>query len=184
MKKGVMKKIIIFIAIISFGILGMMFLTSTEKTSNKRAEIEEIRKVETQEVIYDDLVLSVKGNGVVKSKQSLDIISEATGKVLYAKNNLKNGTFFAEGEVILGIDSREVENDLFSFRSDFMNSVASMLPEIKNESIEQYEKWYKYFNTLDINKKTPELPLSTDGFENLFQQIISLNKEQRQVASP
>ncbi|MCK5457434.1 MAG: efflux RND transporter periplasmic adaptor subunit [Melioribacteraceae bacterium] len=145
----------------------MIYLTSADKTSNKRSEVVEIRKVETQEVVYDDLVLSVKGNGVIKSKQSLDIISEATGKVLYAKNNLKNGTFFIEGEVILRIDSREVENNLFSFRSDFMNSVASMLPEIKNESIEQYEKWYKYFNTLDINKKTQELPPTTDTREKI-----------------
>ena len=167
MKKGIMKKIFIFLAIIAFGFLGMMYLTSADKTSNKRSEVVEIRKVETQEVVYDDLILSVKGNGVVKSKQSLDIISEATGKVLYAKNNLKNGTFFKEGEVILKIDSREVENNLFSFRSDFMNSVASMLPEIKNESIEQYEKWYKYFNTLDINKKTPELPPTTDTREKI-----------------
>lgn len=167
MKKGIMNKIFIVLAIIAFGFLGMMYLTSADKASNKRDEVINIRKVETQKVVYDDIILSIKGNGVVKSKQSLDIISEATGKVHYVKNNLKNGTYFKEGEAILKIDSREVENNLFSFRSDFMNSVASMLPEIKNESIEQYDKWYKYFNTLDINKNTPELPTTTDTREKI-----------------
>jgi len=168
MKKGTMKKIIITITIIAFGFLGMMYLTSTNKTSNKRKEVVNIRKVETKKVIYDDFTLSVKGNGIVKSKQSLDVVSEATGKVLYAKNNAKNGTYYKKGEIILKIDSREVKNDLYSFRSDFMNSVASMLPELKNENNdEQYKKWYSYFNSLDIVKETPELPQTTDTREKI-----------------
>ncbi|MEN8193631.1 MAG: HlyD family efflux transporter periplasmic adaptor subunit [Bacteroidota bacterium] len=162
-----MKKIIVFIAIIAVGFLGMIYLTSTEKTSNKRSETKEVRKVETKRIMYNDFILSVKGNGVIKSKQSLDIVSEATGKIVFAKNNAKNGTYLGKGEVILKIDSREIKNDLFSFRSDFMNSVASMLPELKNESTELYNKWYSYFNTLDINKKTPELPQTTDTREKI-----------------
>ncbi len=167
MKKIPVKKILVFIAIIAVGFLGMMFLTSTEKTSNKRAEQIDIRKVETQRIVYEDFTLSIKGNGVVNSKQSLEVVSEAQGKILYAKNNAKNGTHFKKGEVILKIDSREVENDLFSFRSDFMNSVASMLPELKNESAEEYDKWFKYFNTLDISGETPELPKTTDTREKI-----------------
>lgn len=167
MKKIPVKKILVFIAIIAVGFLGMMFLTSTEKTSNKRAEQIDIRKVETQRIVYEDFTLSISGNGVVNSKQSLEVVSEAQGKILYAKNNAKNGTHFKKGEVILKIDSREVENDLYSFRSDFMNSVASMLPELKNESVEEYEKWFKYFNTLDIGSETPELPQTTDTREKI-----------------
>ncbi len=113
-----MKKIFVVLAIIAFGFLGMMYLTSADKASNKRDEVVDIRKVETQKVVYDDIVLSIKGNGVIESKQSLDIISEATGKVLYAKNNLKNGTYFTKGEVILKVDSREVESESYRPRTD------------------------------------------------------------------
>jgi RND family efflux transporter MFP subunit len=167
MKKGSVRKIVVFISIIAFGLLGMFYLTSADKISNKRKASLEIRKVNTERVKYKDLTLSVKGNGVVKSKHSLDVISEATGKVLFAKNNLKNGTYFSKGEVILKIDSREIKNNLFAYRSDFMNSVASMLPEIKNEDEQLYNKWYKYFNELDISKETPELPQTTDTREKI-----------------
>ena len=77
---------------------------------------------------------------------------------MFAKNDLKDGTFVKTGELILEIDSREVENRLYTLRSEFVNSVALVLPEIKIEDEKAYHKWYDYFRKLDIHQPTPELP--------------------------
>jgi len=74
------------------------------------------------------------------------------------KNDLKDGTFVREGETIIEIDSREVENTLFTLRSEFMNGLAAVLPDIKIEDVNAYNRWYNYFINLDIHKTTPELP--------------------------
>ena len=87
--------------------------------------------------------------------------------VLYAKNNLKDGTFAKEGELILDIDSREVENNLYSLRSSFMNAVASILPEMKIEDQKVYQKWFDYFNSIEIKKDLPELPHVTNQQEKM-----------------
>jgi multidrug efflux pump subunit AcrA (membrane-fusion protein) len=93
----------------------------------------------------------------------LKIVSEASGKVVYAKSDLKDGTFAKEGDVILVIDQREIKNHLFSLRSDFMNAVASVLPDMKIEEKEIYDKWYSYFSDLDINSEVPALPTAINS---------------------
>jgi membrane fusion protein, multidrug efflux system len=157
-KRSIMLKIGSVIGILIVGVLIMFALGSTEKESNKREVEPEVRLVETQSVIFEDIILEIEGNGVIESKKTLNVVSEATGPVLYAKNDLKDGTFVREGELILEIDSREVENNLYTMRSEFINSLALVLPEIKVEDSESYSKWSNYFYNLDIHETIPELP--------------------------
>ena len=160
-------KIASTVGIIIIGFLLMSTLGSTEKHSNKRDVPPEVRLVETESVNFGDIVLEIEGNGVVQSQRTLNYISEATGVVLFAKNDLKDGTFVNNGEIILKVDSREVENNLYTLRSEFMNSIAAVLPEIKIEDSESYNKWHDYFKELDIHITTPELPERINSQEKI-----------------
>jgi membrane fusion protein (multidrug efflux system) len=146
------------VGILILGFFIMFVLASTEKHSNKRDVETEVRLVETQSVYFEDLALEIEGNGVIESKKTLNVISEANGPVLFAKNDLKDGTFVREGDLIIEIDAREVENSLYTMRSEFLNTLAQVLPDIKVEDPKAYEKWYIYFIDIDIHQITPELP--------------------------
>ena len=146
------------VGIVILGIIIMLVLGSAEKESNKREVEPEVRLVETQSVNFEDLILEIEGNGVIESKKTLNVVSEASGPVLFAKNDLKDGTFVRLEELILEVDSREIENSLYTLRSEFLNSLALVLPEIKIEDPQTYEKWYNYFVNLDIHQTTHELP--------------------------
>lgn len=173
MKKKTLIKAGFALLIIVIGVFGMLALSSTEKHSAKRDIEPEIRTVEVEEIEFGELGLNIEGNGTIVSQRNLSLISEATGQITFAKNNLKNGTFVKEGELILKIDPRETENNLYSMRSDFLTSVASLLPEIKFETPQLYEKWNTYFSSLDINKEIPELPEITNSQEKI--KIIARN---------
>jgi multidrug efflux pump subunit AcrA (membrane-fusion protein) len=165
--KGTLIKIGSVAGIIILGFLIMVGLGSTDKESNKVELEPEVRLVETQSVNFGNLILEIEGNGVVESQRTLNIVSEATGLVMFAKNDLKDGTFVRAGELILEVDAREVENDLYTYRSEFMNSIALVLPEIKIEDDQEYNKWYGYFQTLDILSTTPEFPEVLDQQEKI-----------------
>jgi membrane fusion protein (multidrug efflux system) len=155
------------VLIIVIGFLGMSILSSTEKHSNVKDPKPEIRTVNTQPVKFGDHTLEIEGNGVIESQRTLNIISEANGVVLFAKNNLKDGTFVREGELIIDIDSREVENNLYSLRSAFLNAVVTILPDLKVENEQTYKKWYSYFESVDIHKNLPKLPDVSDSQEKI-----------------
>jgi len=167
LKKSSWIKIASTAGVILIGFVVMFSLGSTEKHSKHREVSPEIRLVNTESVNFGDLVLEIEGNGIIQSQRTLNFVSEATGVVLFAKNDLKDGTFVGEGGTILEVDSREVENTLFTLRSGFMNSIAAVLPDIKIEDVESYDKWYNYFINLDIHKPTPELPEVANSQEKI-----------------
>jgi multidrug efflux pump subunit AcrA (membrane-fusion protein) len=173
MKKIKWKSFLLVFGIVAIGVLGMSFLGSSTPTSQKRAIKPQIRTVNTAKVHFDNLELEVTGNGIIESQSTLDVISEVSGKIDFAKNNLKNGTFVKKGEVVLRVDSREIENTLYSLRSDFLNSVAALLPDLKIESQDLYDKWFKYFSEIDIHHRIPELPAVSD-----LQEKIKLSSRQ------
>ena len=158
MKKKYLIRFASVVAILAVGVLGMTYLGSTEKHSNKKDPQPNVRLVETIDLTFGDHLLEVEGNGIIQSQNSLNYISEATGKVLFAKNNLKDGTQAKKGEILVKIDSREVNNNLISLRSDFLNTVAGILPELKVEESNIYKKWYSYFEKIKINEPLPDLP--------------------------
>jgi len=167
MKKTTVLKVSAVPAILLVGVFAMQALGSTKKEANKRAAPPEARAVETQQVRFADLKLRVEGNGVVESERTLSMVSEANGKVTFAKNDLKDGTFVRTGEMLVMIDSRDVANELYGLRSDFMNAVASVLPELRLDDARIYKRWFDYFNSLDINKPIPDLPEITNAQEKI-----------------
>jgi multidrug efflux pump subunit AcrA (membrane-fusion protein) len=165
--KQTITKTAFVILIVAIGFFGMVLLSSSDKHSNAADVKPEVRTVNTQPVVFGDLTLEIEGSGVIEPQQNLNIISEANGVVLFAKNNLKDGTFVQKGELILDIDSREVENNLYSLRSSFLNAVVSILPELKIENEQTYKKWYNYFESIDIHKNIPRLPEVSDSQEKI-----------------
>lgn len=158
MLKGKLKQVFVIVIILIVAFLGMSFLSNSEIETQKRDTKPKIRVVNTQKVEFGIHDLNVLGNGTIASQKVLDVTSEVSGKIEYAKNNLKNGSFVKKGELVVQVDSREIENNLYSLRSDFMNSVASILPDLKVESDDLYNKWFKYFSKIDIHKNIPRLP--------------------------
>jgi multidrug efflux pump subunit AcrA (membrane-fusion protein) len=167
MNKRLITRILIVILIITVGVVGMTFLGSDTKESNKRDVKEEIRTVEIQNIAFGEIKLEVEGHGVIQSQNALRIVSEVSGRIDFAKNNLKNGTYVKQGETVLQMDSREIENNLYSMRSDFLNTVASVLPDLKIEDAEVYEKWHNYFLSIDYRESIPELPSMTKSSEKI-----------------
>ena len=167
MSRKTVLRVVAIPAILVVGFLGMQGLGSTKKETNKREIEPEARAVETQKLAFGELALQIEGDGVIESERMLEIVSEATGRVTFAKNNLKDGTFVRAGGTVMKVDSRDVENSLFSLRSEYLNAVATLLPDLRIDDARIYKRWFDYFNTIDIDKPVPELPEITNAQEKI-----------------
>jgi len=88
-----MKTLIKIGSVVGIAFLGLLIwfvLSSTEKESNKREVEPEVRLVKTESVLFGDLVLEIEGNGVIESQKTLQVICQAPGEVMFAKNDLKD----------------------------------------------------------------------------------------------
>ncbi len=137
----------------------MKTLSRAKKQSQKRSLEPTIRKVQTQVPLPRDIVLTITGNGLIESQNDLDIMAAVGGKIIFAKDNLKSGTFVKEGEVILEIDPRQAQNNLYLARANLINSVVSLLPDLLSKSNRKlYRKWKTYLERLDLKTEMPSLP--------------------------
>ncbi|PIW69115.1 MAG: hypothetical protein COW08_08870 [Ignavibacteriales bacterium CG12_big_fil_rev_8_21_14_0_65_30_8] len=161
------KRIVSVVGVLLVGIVIMIALGSTEKESNKRDLLPETRTVATQTLTFENMNLEITGYGTIRSQNELNVITEASGKILFAKNNLKSGTFVKKGELVVAIDQREIENNLYSLRSNYLKAIASLLAEMRIENEAIYKKWSTYFESINIEKPIPELPKDLTAREKI-----------------
>lgn len=161
------KRVLSVVGVLIVGIVIMLALGSAETESNKRELKPEIRSVETQTLTFGNMNLAITGYGTIRSQNELNVIAEASGKILFAKNDLKSGTYVRKGELVVAIDQREIENNLYSLRSNYLKAIASLLAEMRIENENIYKKWSTYFESIDIEKPIPELPKELTSREKI-----------------
>ena len=152
-----------------FGILiiiGTVFIARTLiKNKQKPKPVVEklVKTVYVDEVKNSDVPIVISTSGNLTAKQKIELYSEVQGVLLPSKKEFKAGTKYSKGEIILRINSDEFYANLQSQKSNFFNSLTSIMPDIRLDYPEQYQKWQNYLNSFDINKSTPRLPeFSTD----------------------
>ena len=166
-------KILSFFIILTIGYVGMKFLGSSKKQTKKRDVVQEVRKVETQLLMHNNVPIIIEGNGTIEAQKTINIVSEVQGIITYAKNDLKSGTYVKRGEVVCKIDPRLAENAFQSQYAEFMRVLTSFLAYANSENEVLYNKWSSYIDELDISKPIKDLPEITDTREK--NQAISNN---------
>lgn len=126
------------------------------------------KTVETRKVIYENLKTEVITYGRVQSAQSLDLLSEVSGRMYEGSIRLKEGQRFKKGTLLFLIDEEEASLNLKSQKSDFLRDLAGILPDIMVDFEENSEAWKQYFNSLDIDQKFEDLPKAVSNKEKTF----------------
>lgn len=124
--------------------------------------------VNTETVAYTNHKTTIEALGQVIASQPIDIVSEVSGKIEKGNVTLKKAVRFSQGSLLFQIDDTEAILNLKSQRSNFQNAVALILPDMKLDFPNSYQKWQDYFNQIDINTSLPNLPEAADQREKTF----------------
>lgn len=145
----------------------MMFIGMKENMTPPKQK-PTIRKVESELVKYESVESKITGTGRVLSQYSVDVISEVQGKLLQGETVLRPGTNFKQGQLIAKIYSKDAYYNMKSRKSSFLNALANILPDIKIDYSDSYEKWIEFFNQIDIEKELPSIPKIDSDQEKVF----------------
>jgi multidrug efflux pump subunit AcrA (membrane-fusion protein) len=174
-KKKKMKKIdrriiiviaFVFIVGMSYGIMKFLIAQKEEPPVRQASNIK--RYVTTERVVYSTLLSPIEESGRLNSFAEFDVVAEASGKILPGKVSLKKGAAFRKGELLFSIYSDEAVLSLRARKSQFMNSLANILPDIRIDYPEYESDFMKFFNTIDLSKDLPDLPLPENGKLKIF----------------
>ncbi len=162
---------------IILSILGVLILIGSFFIAKKIIANKHKPKPVTSKIVKTVFVDTVKNstvpvvitaNGNLKAKQRLELYSEVQGIFLKGSHLFKPGQTYKQGQALIRVDASEFYASVQAAKSNLYNSIAAIMPDLRLDFPEVFNKWQAYLTSFDLNKTTPSLPKMTTEKENYF----------------
>jgi multidrug efflux pump subunit AcrA (membrane-fusion protein) len=165
-----MRKIItIIIGIILIAIA--LFIASKLANSKKSQPVNDdkvVQTVFTEKVRNSNIPITVVESGRLVAKDRIELFAEVQGVMETTRNEFKPGVVYGKGEIMVKIRSEDFFANLQSQKSNLLNLITSILPDLRLDYPEAFPKWDAYVRDFDIYKPTPKLPETGSDKEKFF----------------
>lgn len=165
-----MRKIILSVLGILLIVFSFLFAKKLIADKNKPKPVKEkiVKTVFTDTVSNGTVQIIIPANGNLVAKRRVEIYAEVQG-VFKASNILfKPGQKYNKGQTLIRIDAAEYYASVQSSKSNLYNDIAAIMPDLRLDYPEVFQKWQTYLNGFDLSKTTPKLPKMTSDKENYF----------------
>jgi multidrug efflux pump subunit AcrA (membrane-fusion protein) len=165
-----MRKIILSILGVLF-IIGAYFIGDyISNTAKKQRPIPDkvVKTVFTDTVQNGTVQIVIPANGSLMAKRRVELYAEVQGVFKSTGTLFKPGQEYRKGQTIIRMDASEYYASVQSSKSNLYNSIAAIMPDLRLDFAEVFNKWQNYLNAFDLKKTTPQLPEMTTDKENYF----------------
>lgn len=152
-------------------VIGSVFLSVYLVENKKRPKP---RTTKIVKAVYVDTVtngtvpIRIEASGNLVARSRVELFAEVQGVFKPGKKLFRPGQIYKKGEALIRIDAAEYYASVQSAKSDLYNSIAAIMPDLRLDYPDVYDKWLTYLRSFDLEKSTPELPKMTSETENYF----------------
>ena len=139
-----------------------------EKNKPKPMKEKVVKMVLTDTVVNSTIQIIIPANGSLVAKRRVEIYSEVEG--IFKSSNIlfKPGQEYRKGQTLIRVDASEYYSSVQSAKSNLYNDIAAIMPDLRLDFTDVFQKWQDYLSSFDLNKTTPQLPKMTSDKENYF----------------
>lgn len=166
----------------------IFFLTGCSATLPQESEEESVsEKPETYLIKKEDLVLmpakeekrksNIQISGRVIPRNTTQLFAEVQGKIHQNNRAFKAGLSFTRGDTLIRIEQDEFALSLEAQRSGFLNALTGIMPDLKSDFPDSYDRWLSYVNNYQLGNHLNPLPEPQSNEEKFYltsNQIYSL----------
>ncbi len=165
-----LRKIISIIAgiiLIGVGLFIAKTLASNEK--GQRPQQEKVAPTVFVELVRNsDVPIEIVESGRLVAKNRIELFAEVQGIMEQTPKEFKPGALYRKGEVMVRIRDDDFYANLQAQKSTLQNLITSILPDLRLDFPEAYEKWDDYIRNFDMDKPVPQLPEPSSEKEKFF----------------
>jgi membrane fusion protein (multidrug efflux system) len=154
--------LILFIAFVAYSTLA----NNAQPPARKSGRL--LKTVPTVSVRNSAVQFELPVYGKLNARDRIQIFSEVNGILLPTGKKFLEGVSYAKGERLLQIDNTEAMANLMAQRSNYLNSLTAVLPDLKLDYPADYDQWLTYLENLDIDKAVPVPPKATSKKAELY----------------
>lgn len=132
--------------------------------------------------------INVPVQGQLVAFNKIEIYTEVTGTLQPTQRPFKVGTYFPSGSTLVEIDDTEAQLSLFSQKSNLLNALAQLMPELKIDYPESYGQWKTYLDQFEIEAPLSPLPTPINQQEkyflasrNIFSQYFTIKSAEERI---
>lgn len=165
-----MRKIILSVIGILLIVLSFLFAEKLIADKNKPKPVREkvVKTVFIDTVLNRTVQIVIPANGSLTAKRRLEIYAEVQGVFKPSNVLFKPGQKYKQGQALIRIDASEYYAGVQSAKSNLYNTIAAIMPDLRLDFPQVYQKWQNYISNFNLNKTTPKLPEMTSEKENYF----------------
>ena len=163
------KYITIAISIILLG--GSYYIAKglvANKKKRKPASEKVVQSVFVEKVKNGAIPIQIIESGRLVAKNKIEIYSEVQGIMEPTTKEFKPGALYNKGEVLVKIRNNDYYANLQAQKSTLQNLITSVLPDLRLDYPEAYDKWVNYLQSFDMSKPIGKLPATTSDKEKYF----------------
>jgi len=186
-KRIVVVAAFIFIVGLAYGL--MRFLAAQKEDLKRRPPVEAKRFVKAEPVKYTNLISPVFADGRLTSVAEVDIIAEASGRLQQGDVALKKGTKFSQGDILFVVYPDEAALALKASKSQFLNTLANLLPDIRIDFPDQEAGYMDFFSSISLDHPLPPFPeVENEKLKifltsrNVLSQYYNIRKDELQLS--
>ena len=139
-----------------------------DKNKPKPVQAKVVKTVFTDTIQNNTIQIIIAANGSLEAKRRVEIYSEVQGVFKQGSKLFKPGQQYSAGQTLIKIDADEYYASVQSSKSNLYNSIAAIMPDLRLDFPDIFNKWQNYLNSFDLSKTTPKLPEMTSDKENYF----------------
>ena len=165
-----MRRIILSVIGVLLIIVSIFLAKTLIASKNKPKPVVEkvIKTVFVDTVNNGSIQIKLPANGSLVAKRRVEIYSEVQGIFKTGTVLFKPGQKFTAGQTLIRIDASEYYASVQSSKSNLYNTIAAIMPDLRLDFPEIYQKWQTYLNAFDFSKSAPKLPEISSEKENYF----------------
>lgn len=165
-----MRKFILSVIGILLVVCSVWFAKKLIADKNKPKPVKEkvVKTVLIDTVKNSTIQIVIPANGSLLAKRRVELYAEVQGIFKPSKVLFKPGQKYYKGQRLIQIDAAEYYASVQSAKSDLYNAIAAIMPDLRLDFPEVFQKWQDYLNAFDLSKTTPQLPDMTSDKENYF----------------
>lgn len=159
------------------GMIGYRILVNQKKPLAALAEQQErLREVVVQQFLAEETAHKIPIDGRLVAAEKVNFFANVSGILLPSSKVLKEGTYVQKGELLFDIDQRKAMYNLHAQRSQLLHLLTLIIPDLKLDYPDAYEKWQAYLDAFEVEKPIQALPSISNEQEKYF--VASKNIQQ------
>ncbi|GBF21989.1 MULTISPECIES: efflux RND transporter periplasmic adaptor subunit [Arenibacter] len=146
---------------------GAKYIVNSKTTPKPRPE-KVVKTVMVETVKNGNVPIIVPANGNLVAKRRVELYAEVQGVFKSGNKLFKPGQEYRAGEILIRIDAAEYYANVQSSKSNLYNLITSIMPDLRLDYPEIFDKWQSFLANFDINKSVPPLPEMNTDKEKYF----------------